>query len=95
MAYQLADSRLAPRIASIAPVGSAPLMGFNTGPRDRMPILDIKGSNDGIIPGNCTGNQCGPNNSTISCDGFYYTSVDDTMRRWGDVNGCDTPQNAL
>ena len=95
MAYELSQSRLAARIASIAPVGSAPLMGFNNPPSRRMPIMDIKGSSDGIIPANCTGNQCGPNNSTISCDGFFYTSVLDTMRVWGFANGCDGPQNAF
>jgi polyhydroxybutyrate depolymerase len=91
MAYELAMSRLAPRIASIAPVGSSPLMGFNSPPARSMPIMDIRGSNDGIIPANCSGNACGPHNSTISCDGFYYTSVLDVMSVWGQVNSCSGP----
>jgi poly(3-hydroxybutyrate) depolymerase len=70
MAYQLAQSRLGSRIASIAPLSSAPLLGFDLPPIRPMAIMTIQGSNDRIIPANCSGSNCGPHNSTTSSDGF-------------------------
>jgi poly(3-hydroxybutyrate) depolymerase len=70
MAYQLAQSRLGLRIASIAPLCSSPLIGFDRRPSRPMAVLTIQGTTDRIIPANCSGNACGPAGSTISSDGF-------------------------
>merc|ERR1711871_744009 len=66
-------------------------MGFNTGPNGPMPIMDIHGTQDNTIPASCTGGQCGPNGSPISCDGYYYASVLQVMGVWGEVNRCSGP----
>ena len=88
MAYQLAQSRLGLRIASIAPLCASPLLGFDLRPARPMAVMSIMGNNDRIIPGNCTGNGCGPSGSTISSDGFYYAPLESVMDTWGISNDC-------
>jgi hypothetical protein len=48
--YSLAQSRLASKFAAIAPVSGSPLLGFGTTPAVPMPILELHGSKDDIIP---------------------------------------------
>ena len=68
MAFQLAQSRIANRFAAIVTVGASPLLGFGAEPTVPMPLMEIHGSADKIIPANVTG-QSGPGGSTISSDG--------------------------
>ena len=57
MSYEAATGRntaLARRLASIAPAGGAPLMGFNRPPPagGAVALLDIRGEFDNICPAN-------------------------------------------
>jgi len=91
MTYGLAQSKLASRIAAISPVAGSPLLGFGALPSVPMPIMEIHGSKDSIIPANLSGSyqgEVGPNNSTVSSDGFYYEQVYLTMDRYAEANGC-------
>ena len=88
MSYQLAQSRLGLRIASIAPLCGSPLHGFNVRPARPMAVMSIQGSSDSIIPANCTGSSCGPGGSTVSSDGFYYAPIGQVTDVWGTANDC-------
>lgn len=91
MVYGIAQSSLASRIAAISPVAGSPLLGFGKSPAVAMPIMEIHGSRDDIIPANLTESyrgEIGPNNSTVSSDGFYYEQVYLTMGRYTEFNGC-------
>lgn len=92
MTYALAQSSIASRFAAISPVAGSPLVGFGAKPYVAMPILEIHGSRDDIIPANTSGSyrgEIGPDGSTVSSDGFYYEPVDRTMARFAAANGCE------
>ena len=55
MVYSLAMSHLAPRFGGVVPVEGAPLVGFLKSPSFPVALLDIHGTQDGIIPANASG----------------------------------------
>jgi poly(3-hydroxybutyrate) depolymerase len=97
MVYELAthSAAVANRFAAIAPVAGSPLLGYGKVPPSWMPIMEIHGSTDNIIPANVSGSYRGercPRNPTacsVSSDGFYYEVVDSTMERFATANRCD------
>ena len=79
------------RLQAISPVAGSPLLGFGKQPLVPMPIMEIHGSADDIIPANLSQSyqgEVGPNNSTVSSDGFYYEQVYLTMEQYTTYNGC-------
>jgi poly(3-hydroxybutyrate) depolymerase len=89
MVYALAMSRLAHRFGGVVPVEGAPLLGFLKTPSFPIALLDVHGTQDGIIPANRSGPippQCGvgpgPHGSVISNDGFYYTTQQTISQTW-------------
>ena len=77
--YALGAS-LPQRIRAIAPSSGTPLLGFSSDPvAAGQSVLDIHGDFD---------NTCPANRSTVSSDGWYYTTVDETLTHWLNVNGC-------
>ena len=59
----------------------APLVGFLKSPSFPVALLDIHGTQDGIIPANASGPipaqagvGPGPHGSVVSNDGFFYTT---------------------
>jgi poly(3-hydroxybutyrate) depolymerase len=65
------------RIASIAPVASAALLGFDEVPKLATSIMEFHGTGDSIIPANTSESYQGnvaPDGATFSSDGFYYVS---------------------
>ena len=76
MAYAVAYY-MSNRIASIAPVASAALLGFDEVPKFPTSIMEIHGTGDSIIPANTSESYNGnvaPDGATFSSDGFYYVS---------------------
>ena len=108
MNYEVAtgqgNAALARRFASMAPAAGAPLMGFNFAPHAPIALMDIRGSLDNTVPANISNGWPapwlpgevvpGPNNSTLSADGFYYTTIDNITAAWGPTLGCEGPQAA-
>ena len=92
------------RIASVAPAAGAPLMGFNFPPHAPISLMDIRGELDNTVPANISNGwpapwlpgqvEPGPNNSTLSGDGFFYTTIDNITSSWAPVLGCEGPQFA-
>lgn len=77
MTYQLAAA-MSSRIAAAAPVSGSFHKGFLQGPTSAVPLIDIHGSKDTIIPAN----------TSLSGDGYYFTTVADIFKVWGKANGC-------
>lgn len=62
-------------LASVGPVCSSPLRGFNPMPDSPINIIDMHGLNDRTIPYSPEGPDnlgAGPDGTTIASDGFYY-----------------------
>lgn len=100
MVYALAMSRLAPRFGGVVPVEGAPLLGFLQMPAAPIALLDVHGTQDGIIPANRSGPippqsgvGPGPHGSVISNDGFYYTTQQTISQTWAaGPNHCSGPK---
>jgi polyhydroxybutyrate depolymerase len=77
--YDLA-SQLSDRIGAIVPFIAQPLKGFMSLPptKKHVSLLQIHGKRDKVIPP--AGGE--------SEDGWYYHSVDETMKAWADHNLC-------
>ena len=57
-------------------------------------MIDIRGFNDAIIPANVSGGwngRPGPHDSTVSSDGFYYSTVDQVCEAYAVANDCREP----
>ena len=68
-------ARLSASLASVAPVCSAPLRGYNVMPDSPVNIIDFHGLNDRRIPFSPEGPGNlgeGPDDTTIANDGYYY-----------------------
>jgi polyhydroxybutyrate depolymerase len=83
MAYQLGVS-IASRLAAIAPQFGSFHRGFNAAPSQGVPVMDIHGKSDTVVPANVS----------LSGDGYYYTPVSDIFggdsysSGWKKSNGC-------
>jgi hypothetical protein len=81
MTYQLGAS-WSERFAAIAPQFGSFQKGFLMAPSNELPVLDIHGSNDRTVPAN----------TSLSSDGYYYTTTADIFKVWeqanGDTNDC-------
>ena len=99
MVYSLAMSHLAPRFGGVVPVEGAPLVGFLKSPSFPVALLDIHGTQDGIIPANASGPipaqagvGPGPHGSVVSNDGFFYTTQRTIAQAWAaGPNRCTGP----
>jgi len=95
MTYALAFG-LPDRIASIAPVASAALLGFNEVPSFPISIMEFHGTGDSIIPANTSENYQGteaPNGATFSMDGFYYVPQPNMTESFAEAAQCDAVGN--
>ena len=100
MVYSLAMSHLAPRFGGVVPVEGAPLIGFLKSPSFPVALLDIHGTQDGIIPANASGPipaqagvGPGPHGSVVSNDGFFYTTQRTIAQAWAaGPNRCTGPR---
>eukprot|EP00040_Diaphanoeca_grandis_P013413 m.67800 g.67800 ORF g.67800 m.67800 type:complete len:396 (-) comp23871_c0_seq1:51-1238(-) len=90
MVYTLAATQgIGERFAAVAPTAGSNLLGFNYPPVKPMPVLDIHGSKDDIIPSNISnGHGEGADGSALSQDGYYYHTTSQVMKVWADTNGC-------
>jgi len=79
MFVQRVGCALADRLAAIAPVHGALHTGYNCAPSTTLPIMEVWGSNDRIVPAD----------GALSTDGYWYTLVDDVVDLWGASQGCD------
>jgi hypothetical protein len=77
MTYQLATD-MSSRLAAAAPQFGSFHKGFLQGPTSAVPLIDIHGSKDTTVPAN----------TSLSGDGYYYTTVADIFKVWGQANGC-------
>ena len=90
MAYAVAYG-LPDRIASIAPVASAALLGFDEVPQFPTSIMEFHGTGDSIIPANTSesyGDNVAPDGATFSSDGFYYVSQPQMTGRFAEAAQC-------
>ena len=89
--YQMGQA-LSHIFASVIPVEGAPMLGFNIVPKHPISLLDFRGLSDTEVPGNVSGSYnglIGPDNSTWSADGFYYTPLDNITAAFKKINKCD------
>lgn len=77
MTYQVATDMSA-RLAAAAPQFGSFQKGFLQGPTSAIPLIDIHGTKDTTVPAN----------TSLSGDGYYYTTVADIFSVWGKANGC-------
>ena len=74
--WSRALERLAGLLASVGPVCSSPLRGYNSMPDTPVSIIDFHGLEDTVIPYNTSlpGNLGpGPDGTVMNNDGYYYT----------------------
>lgn len=77
MTYELA-TQMTSRLAAAAPQFGSFARGFLQSPKSSIPLIDIHGSRDTTIPAN----------TSLSGDGYYYTTVSDMFKTFGQANGC-------
>merc|ERR1719253_2170389 len=86
MTYQLGVN-LGTRLAAIAPQFGSVMRGFNMIPSVGVPVIDLHGVNDRIVPAN----------ESLSSDGYYYTPLEEIFNGnayspgWKTANGCSGP----
>jgi len=90
MVYTLAATQgIGQRFQAIAPTAGSNLVGFNDPPVKPMPVMDIHGTKDDVIPSNVSnGYGQGPEGSAISEDGYYYKTTTDVLKLYADANAC-------
>ena len=85
-------ARLAGTMASVGPVCSAPLRGYNPMPDFPVSIIDFHGLNDHTIPFSPelpTNLGPGPDNTVIANDGWYYHVKMDHIAQITEHMNCD------
>ena len=92
MAYGL-GANVVSRFAAIAPQCGSFHRGFLDFPDNNaggMPIMDVHGNADEIVPANLTrfNNEATDLRYPLSRDGWYYTQVDEILASWRVSNGC-------
>lgn len=90
MAYSL-GAVIPSRLAAIAPQCGSFAKGFLAAPDANIgiPLMDIHGVNDAIVPANLTRFNIGDDvEFPLSSDGWYYTKLDDILQRWRHSNNC-------
>lgn len=75
--YQVGAS-MSSRLAAIAPVAGSFHAGFGQVPTVPMPVLDVHGNSDRIVP---------PNDTTAA-NGWYYVVTGEILGGWAVANGC-------
>lgn len=86
-----AAPRLNDVIASIAPVASAPFVGFGDIPDTPVSMIDFHGSRDDTIPYDLSSDFTagpGPHGSVSSTDGYYYQQKPATLLEWATKLEC-------
>ena len=90
--YTRATEYFSENLASVGPVCSAPLRGFNTMPVSPLNIIDIHGLNDRTIPYSLDGPNNlgpGPDGTIISPGGWYYHDKMDHLHNIMATMHCD------
>lgn len=78
MTYQT-GATMSERLAAAAPQFGSFHRGFAMAPKDELPVIDIHGSQDTTVPAN----------TSLSSDGYYYTTTAEIFALWEPLNGGD------
>eukprot|EP00930_Biecheleria_cincta_P013079 TRINITY_DN11845_c0_g1_i2.p1 TRINITY_DN11845_c0_g1~~TRINITY_DN11845_c0_g1_i2.p1 ORF type:complete len:962 (+),score=129.73 TRINITY_DN11845_c0_g1_i2:45-2888(+) len=75
--YQLGVT-IGSRLAAIAPVAGSFPLGYLQSPSVPVPVMDVHGFGDDVVPANIS----------MSANGYYYTLNSDIFEVWRRANGC-------
>lgn len=76
--YQLGVS-FSEHLAAIAPVCGSFQRGYLQFPSVPMPVLDVHGFEDDVVPAN----------KSMATNGWYFTPTDEIFKVWKEANGCN------
>ena len=93
MDYQIGQS-FSHIFASMVPIAGSCLLGYNIKPKHPISVMDWHGTRDNIVPSNVSNSYqypkyIGPDGSTWSSDGFYYTPSLNITSLYAEINECD------
>jgi poly(3-hydroxybutyrate) depolymerase len=99
--YYLATTQdVGPQFASITPVEGGFILGFLEAPTVPMPVIDIHGMKDTVVPANvtngmapyshrgCPQQYANSEDCTVGDDGWFYTPINKVLSRWAVANKC-------